>query len=58
MIIKEYGKCYLECDICNEEVEKEFKYFDEIVDYKKQNGWKSKKINGEWVEICPICQGV
>ena len=45
----------LYCDICGEEAEEQFDEFEEAVDYKKANGWKSRKRNGEWEDICPDC---
>jgi hypothetical protein len=45
----------LVCDICDHEV-KYFDNFQDAVDYKKENGWRSRKENGEWLDICPECQ--
>jgi hypothetical protein len=28
----------------------------EAIDYKKENDWRSRKVNGEWQDICPECQ--
>ena len=58
MIEKEYGKHVLVCDVCG--LEHEFDSFDEAVEYKKSNGWKSRRgeqINLEdgWVDVCPDC---
>lgn len=45
----------LVCDICDFEV-KDFETFGEAVDYKKDNGWKSKKIEDYgWIDKCPKC---
>lgn len=44
----------LSCDICGKE--SEFSYFDDAVDYKKENGWISEKHKGEWENYCPECQ--
>lgn len=54
MINKEYGKTILSCDICEEQFK--FDSFDEAVDYKKDNNWKSKKIKNEWIDMCPSCK--
>lgn len=43
------------CDVCGTEVEESFFDFDEAVDYKKTNGWKSKRYGGDWVDVCPDC---
>ena len=48
-------KYALICDECGHEV-KYFNTFDEAVEYKKENGWKSKRVDGEWVNVCPDCQ--
>lgn len=59
MIDKNYGEYFLICDICLNEDNKSFENFDDVVDYKKtegkQLGWSSRKINGEWKDICPEC---
>jgi len=45
----------LTCDICGEEID--FDDFYEAVDYKKENGWISRKDKyGYWEDICPDCQ--
>ena len=33
----------------------DFMDFQEAVDYKKANNWKSRNINGEWFDKCPDC---
>ena len=49
---KRNGKVYaLQCDICGEGAS-----FNDAVQYKKDEGWKSQKHNGEWEDICPECQ--
>lgn len=60
MITKDYddeyaGPFYLYCDLCDYSGGA-FNYFDEAVDYKKENGWKSKKdkVKG-WQDVCPKC---
>jgi len=45
----------LACDICGYAVTS-FDSFQEAVDYKKEDGWKSQKHKGEWEDICPECQ--
>ena len=56
MIDKSCGFYCLFCDICDEEADDSFYEFHDAVEYKKQNGWKSMKINGQWQDICPDCQ--
>lgn len=43
------------CDLCGTELWPEFDW-DDAVEAKKAAGWKSKKIDGEWMDICPDCQ--
>ena len=57
MIDQSYGSYTLVCDICEKEV-KPFDDFLEAVNYKKENGWKSRKHDGEWEEVCPECDGI
>lgn len=44
------------CDICGYTVSG-FDAFYEAVDYKKENGWKSQKHNGQREDIYPECLG-
>lgn len=45
----------LQCDNCGYEV-KNLDNFYEAVNYKRENGWKSKKIDkDEWEDRCPNC---
>ena len=55
-MIERFGNRYeLQCDYCSNYVD-DFEDFQEAVDYKKANGWKSKNINGEWLDKCPNCE--
>ena len=27
----------------------------EIIDYKKNNGWKNYRVEKMWVDVCPNC---
>lgn len=56
MIDKQSGRYHLICDICGEEAEEGFDDFYEAVEYKKTEGWKSQKRNGQWEDVCPDCQ--
>ncbi len=56
MIDKIKGKYYLICDICGEAAEPAFWDFHEAVEYKRANGWKSQKHDGDWQDVCPKCQ--
>lgn len=55
MIDKQHGSYYLICDICGEVVDALFDDFYDAVQFKKDEGWKSRKIKGEWKDICPEC---
>lgn len=43
------------CDICHAELPAEFDFYD-AVNAKKREGWKSRKVDGQWEDICPDCQ--
>lgn len=55
MKYKEYGKYTLVCDICGASVDEEYKTFQDTEDARKDLGWKSRKIDGDWADICPDC---
>jgi len=58
MIDKQDGHYVLICDVCEED-EVYFDDFNDAVDYKKANGWRSSlKRNGEWEDVCPECRKV
>lgn len=59
MIAMEYGKFTLICDVCGEEVQG-FDTFDDALDYKTEEGWRSKQgeqldLKEGWVDVCPSC---
>ena len=56
MIDRQFNEYVLSCDICGEEIEDTFTTFQEAVDFKKENGWKSKFEDDEWQDICPNCR--
>ena len=55
MIYKE-GRMYnLQCDFCSNYVD-DFETFDDAVDWKKVEGWKSVYLgDGCWEDKCPDC---
>ena len=55
MISKEYGKYTLICDICRAGTDEEYETFQDAVDAREDFGWKSKKIDGDWADLCPDC---
>jgi hypothetical protein len=54
-IDKSCGFFTLTCDNCGEELNESFFEFHEAVDAKKENGWKSRKVNGKWEDWCDVC---
>ena len=60
MIYKEFvGFYYLTCDVCGEESGQLFDEFNDAVEWKKNrdNGWRSRMVDGEWQDECEECQG-
>ena len=55
MISKEYGKYTLICDVCGTGTDEEFDSFQDAIDAREDIRWKSKRIDGEWLDICPDC---
>lgn len=55
MLGKEGGLFYIRCDVCGERTDELFYDFNEVAEYKRENGWKSRRVNGQWEEICPDC---
>jgi hypothetical protein len=55
MISKEYGKCILSCDICGAQADEKYESFQDALDAREDIGWKSKRVEGEWLDICPDC---
>lgn len=55
-IVKEGRAHVLRCDICGDKALQDFDDFWDAVQYKKDNGWKVKKWDGEWTDICTECQ--
>ncbi len=57
MSIENEGGMYsLYCDICGESASESFFEFIDAVQYKRREGWKSQKRNGEWEDVCLECQ--
>ena len=56
-IDKSCGIFDLICDNCGEVHPESFDDFYDAVEAKKENGWKSKKRNGNWEDWCPKCAG-
>lgn len=47
----------LYCDVCGETADRSFAEFQDAVNYKKENGWRSRLEKDGWVDICSECQG-
>ena len=45
------------CDICGEQLHPQYD-FEDAVEAKKNAGWLSRKINGEWIDLCEDCKGM
>ena len=61
MIERIQGAYHLICDICEEEAEYDFGNFDEAVDYKIEQGWRTQRDfiePDELLDVCPHCQEV
>lgn len=43
------------CDLCGEQLWTEYSW-DDAIEAKKAAGWKSKCIDGSWMDICTDCQ--
>jgi len=55
MIDKSYGKFYIACDGCGEELETA-DTFDEAKGRIDAEGWKTIKMDNEWAHLCPNCE--
>lgn len=49
------GLFTLTCDNCGKELNEQFDEFYDAVEAKKENGWKSKRVNGDWEDWCDEC---
>ena len=57
-IEKLHGMYMPVCDICGEDLDtdEDIHDFYDAVAAKKNAGWKSRKSNGEWQDVCRECQ--
>ena len=55
MISKEYRNYTLICDICGVGSDEEYDTFQDAADAGEDMEWKRKKIDGDWVDVCPDC---
>ncbi len=59
MIDRDSGDGFtLTCDECGEECDEYFEDFTDVVNFKRDrsNGWTSRKLDGEWQDLCPSCR--
>ncbi len=55
MSIERNGREFIPtCDICGDVLFPE-DIFQDAVDAKKEAGWKSRRVNGEWEDVCDDC---
>lgn len=55
MSIERFASFYTPtCDRCGAELEAEFDFYD-AVNAKKAAGWKSRKVDGRWEDVCDAC---
>lgn len=57
MIIEEYGKFTMACNICNDTLPEQDSW-GEAIDSKIDAGWQSKLQGGEYIDICTTCQAL
>lgn len=55
MIDRQGGQILVECDSCDEILETGTDDFAEAREAMKREGWKVRKIAGEWLHGCPNC---
>jgi len=56
MTMQRIGCSYIiTCDICGYTLPEEYDFYDAI-DTKARKAWKSRKIKGEWEDVCVDCQ--
>lgn len=56
MSIERFGDNYtLTCDNCGDDHPDIFTDFEEAVEAKRDDGWKSRMVNGVWEDWCPEC---
>ena len=46
----------MECDSCSNYISLDTdEWFQEAIAMAKDYGWKIRKIDDEWVHVCPVC---
>ena len=55
-MIDKSGNFYtLSCDICGEEYPEHFSDFYDALEAKRDAGWKSRKTDEGWADVCDEC---
>lgn len=55
MIDWQHDKLIFVCDSCDETFEADTDDFAEALAEAKREGWRSRKIDNEWLHGCPTC---
>jgi frataxin-like iron-binding protein CyaY len=55
MIDHQKGTILVECDSCSEVFDGESTNFTEVWNAAKRDGWRTRKIAGEWIHSCGKC---
>lgn len=45
----------IECDSCGEVDALDTKRFAEVQEKKREIGWESRQVSGNWLDLCPSC---
>lgn len=45
-----------ECDGCDELTGGEIEDFQRAWNEAKSEGWRTEKVDGQWLHLCPTCQ--
>lgn len=54
-IERDYGQFIPVCDYCGDQLPA-VDSFPEAVQAKRDAGWVSREVDGEWEDVCPDCQ--
>lgn len=56
MIQKIYCGYVIICDNCEHQASESYETWQDAVDAKKENGFKSKKYGNGWMDLCEDCE--
>ena len=58
MSIRKHDGCYiLNCCVCNNATVAVMDY-DAAMWHKRENGWRARRVDGEWWDVCPDCAAI